>query len=1714
MKIKNDKEKNNLYFQDSNSNEKTLEYKIFSYFYSLYQERIEFKSLFKILLIFIETIQCMSYAFSLNHYNSWKLEKESLDYLSIILSSFRLSPFILYLKYNIYTAIFYFLIIIIFILSLIAVLNILFIDSLSKLYQFSNTLIRSLIDIIAISLYIPITEIILLPIRCINGKVYGFEDGELCWERIHYLNVILSIIGTILLFLWCIFMLNFSFYPFQSSISTIRISSKNDIINIIMKLFIILQFLLISNEYISLGFLLLISIIIYFSNYNEASYNNENIEMAMNMKNSLLIWTFLVLLISKLFINVIDNGFVYLLIIGYPIVIYLSITIFEDKNFIGIKSINNKNIKDYIKKAKINIKLIDCFCGQNKNARNESEDQRKIIILRGNIKIHNLMCSNKECPLLKFVNNEGNYNIQKQCLLNYMNIYFNRGIKLYPNNVYLLTLFIYFNYSRRFNLNSVRTNLLQLKKIKCNINEKYLIYCMEQNIKNSKNNGIEFNIDNDQDNESPMDLSEQKYKKLKYLIENSIKLYGEFWGIFSTNISSNINTSKLYSLGEKLNIYLNEMNNLWDNELKNKRINNEYQSVVQLYSKFLLEILWDQKKSKEVYKKLYDENLNNYYQNDNKKSKEENNNNIGNLDEFIDNQNFLLFCNSDEKGNCKIMQSSSSLSHFLGYQKIEILSKSLDIIFPNILIEEYCKYLEECIKLLHNNQNNQNELTYNENDSNKNTKLIVVKSRMGYIFPLFASFRILDDNDYSNSFLVKIKMENKEPKSEYAYFIITNPDFTIENISSSAINLGLSLDLLKKYVVKMSILVRDDNNKPLNLLEKYKEFEEEPKIATWVFPHYIYPKDNLHQNKEEEIDHLIEKSSKKLFNMQIKTIKFNDNENFAYFFKFTEITLKRKEKKIFNNNIYIPKANKRLIVFYLENLNYIRTILVDKKTGLRNLKTEEEEKEKILDQKNSNNKLEIKTNKKKKKSIVIEEDLSEESDKFKNNILTKEKILELQVNNYLEIKNFIFSLPLYGSDVALERFRPNGEKYSASKITESLIKIQISHFCKRIDEKLHVEQKKRRKNIRYINEIVNNMESPKSSNTDNILFSTNTHSSSIAPILSQSQNIQGAEDLNKGLSSDSSTALANVFKSNSIKYIQILINYTFLFTFILVLLEFLITYNHMNKLSKKIHFLQNGYIILTNMLYSKHYITEGVLGNTLTNEYYMISNGQNLSYFLNKIINDLSLNRQQFSEIYDTFTSNDLCKEYKDFMENTNITLYTLTVNISEKINLIFNSAMNRISSSINDLVSNPSLLVMTNRDAYELMHNLINEYYIQWNKVISILLNDSIKATKINIFLLFFLLGYLLISIINIIIFLKLLSQFSIEREKPINLFLTLKKVVFENLKNAAEKFSNNLLNKFFGNEDNEEESQQDYQTNIQPNDINIVKFKAANEYNGSFTKAFDFMIIIIIIVIFIILNLIYFIYKYLDFRTRMNNIFQFISLFDKTNNAQSDFILSVEIFRAYFLNKSIPIINDNNTNYVFFESLLNITDKFEHSIIFTSKTKSFLSGEFLEKYENYYLRDFSDLLDKDLLTEGSLNNTVKYGLKPIESKVFELIRYSAIIFCQQESEIDIRDNYALFKINGEKLKDINFLTEFIQRKWFDGVLKLMMDSFNIYQKDTYLTYVITFVCLIVIIILYYFIIWKIYEEKLNILLKGSADLINLIPQEIKNIIIEKLNE
>ena len=85
------------------------------------------------------------------------------------------------------------------------------------------------------------------------------------------------------------------------------------------------------------------------------------------------------------------------------------------------------NISLCISKTRFLINLVNIFIDSNKNNLkfNENGNQKNDILLKGIIKIHTETCLKENCPLTKFMKNDGNYNIQKQCLLNYMTIFFN-----------------------------------------------------------------------------------------------------------------------------------------------------------------------------------------------------------------------------------------------------------------------------------------------------------------------------------------------------------------------------------------------------------------------------------------------------------------------------------------------------------------------------------------------------------------------------------------------------------------------------------------------------------------------------------------------------------------------------------------------------------------------------------------------------------------------------------------------------------------------------------------------------------------------------------------------------------------------------------------------------------------------------------------------------------------------------------------------------------------------------------------------------------------------------------------------------------------------------------------------------------------------------------------------------------------------------------------
>ena len=114
-----------------------------------------------------------------------------------------------------------------------------------------------------------------------------------------------------------------------------------------------------------------------------------------------------------------------------------------------------------------------------------------------------------------------------------------------------------------------------------------------------------------------------------------------------------------------------------------------------------------------------------------------------------------------------------------------------------------------------------------------------------------------------------------------------------------------------------------------------------------------------------------------------------------------------------------------------------------------------------------------------------------------------------------------------------------------------------------LEDKYYFEQNMRKKKIKIPNMNNSQIESPKSSNTNNVL--NPGYESSPASNNINSTGTKG-EELNKGLTSDTSSTLSNVFKADSIIYIRILVFFTFIETLLLLTIEFVIMFHVLNKL--------------------------------------------------------------------------------------------------------------------------------------------------------------------------------------------------------------------------------------------------------------------------------------------------------------------------------------------------------------------------------------------------------------------------------------------------------------------------------------------------------------------------------------------------------------------
>ena len=550
-------------------------------------------------------------------------------------------------------------------------------------------------------------------------------------------------------------------------------------------------------------------------------------------------------------------------------------------------------------------------------------------------------------------------------------------------------------------------------------------------------------------------------------------------------------------------------------------------------------------------------------------------------------------------------------------------------------------------------------------------------------------------------------------------------------------------------------------------------------------------------------------------------------------------------------------------------------------------------------------------------------------------------------------------------------------------------------------------------------------------------------------------------------------------------------------------------------------YMDKAFTILNTLVYTKFFITEAILSQSTSN-YTSKEDNVSVEEYVKEMMVEMANCRADFSQTYSYYSNATVkfSKEYNYYTSNTQVYIMTLSNGERTIEHQPFSIAMSRIPTSIyyvsrvTDYYKNINI---DDRNAYELMMNLLNDYLLVCRNVTVLLVDDVKSHAKMSKLVLFIFIMSFIISILSLIVLWKLITKFINDREKPIDLFLTIKKKKFEELKNSSESFVNKLLNKFFGNEENEEESMVDYSSNMKPDDINIIKFKTKNEYKQSMKSASQYLLNYIKMVIFFVILQGYLTFKYVYNTSNMKNINKFTDVFNVTQYGQSDNILSLDIVKSFLYNPSIPIYNQSTTEEIFTSTFLSISDTFENLFIVSYNTSCFLHGNYIKKLYDYLNKDITSIATNVNSSTSSASvetydsstylGTLENGFKSVIARYFELIRYICITYINPEHRVD-----ELW--NSPEFKEINSIATNVIRPWYKTIIALMNKEFEDYISQIKLVNVSTFIVLLCCVILLYCLVWKSYEENLKQLLKTSVDLINLIPEEIKYQIVQKLNE
>ena len=669
--------------------------------------------------------------------------------------------------------------------------------------------------------------------ECRNGKSY-YDNNVSCKNKWLFSLLPFSIIALILQIFISLLTVSMHYKPdyiINNKIDSVLIKSNSlsDICFLFCKIVIILLFVFDQqNQNEHWGIIIFLSLITGFNAYCNLfiqSYLNVIVKRLNNFLSLSLFWSFINLLIQKIFQNFNFDGGVYLFFLGLLLIILFCFCHKENyKEFLNINFNNINSSIDCLKYIKKFLKIID--------EKDISRDS--LLVFNSYIEKTEEKCTNKRCPLKKYLESLSKGVYSKFLLLRYAEKLYKISISKFPQDIILKINYVIFLYTKINKKKEAKTELLLIKPKFFSFNDNFNLYICEKYLEEYF---LLINLKNKEKIETFNIIQALEYKnrfnKFKDLIMKSSDLYYDFWSsLYSCHIQGTEDFYKLNDIGNQINKLIEKIDITFQklNEIKT----NDYE-VIKLYESFIKNIL----NNHEKYKKYHSISINlvNYIKIKNKEF-DYTNFDLSILNESDDN-NYLLI-STDEENKGTIVNISLGACSIFGYTKNEIIGKNM-----NILIPELFQKLHEKV---FNSVTEKTKTQFYDNLVNKiiykpeYTELYIhAKNKSKYLIPLYFKIYLVQTEESELVYIIEINRNNSYIGELNDYFnhnnetneniccILTDNNFKIKTFSSNCVDvLKLNSNIINSNYEITSFIkqLNEELNNNLTLTNKeYIDFE-------------------------------------------------------------------------------------------------------------------------------------------------------------------------------------------------------------------------------------------------------------------------------------------------------------------------------------------------------------------------------------------------------------------------------------------------------------------------------------------------------------------------------------------------------------------------------------------------------------------------------------------------------------------------------------------------------------------------------------------------------------------------------------------------------------------------------------------------------------------------------------------------------------------------